>query len=421
MEIIPENPTLEQVVHAAIALHQSGDLAAAQRHYEAILTYYPDDANVLMNLSSLLRSQGEKARAAELLQRLMTAHPALAYPHFGYGNLLMEQERYAEAVPAFEQNLLLAPDHANAHWNLALCHLLQGDYARGLPHFEWRFDSDHLKTHRRNFAAPLWLGHEPLTGKTLLIHPEQGFGDYLQSVRYFPLLAALGATLYIEVPPALLRLMRASFPALTFTPFGAALPITDFHCPIMSLPLALGITLETVPQQMPYLGVPAELSQHWQRRLGTKTRPRIGLVWSGQQTHKNDAERSIPLHLFDPLRTLPFDFYSLQKEVRDEDKSALGALLFYGEALQDFADTAALLQQMDLLITVDTAVAHLAGALGLPVWLLLPQPPDYRWLLSRIDSPLYPSMRFVSSALLLKRLAKCYRNGYRSINDHDMG
>ena len=272
--------------------------------------------------------------------------------------------------------------------------LLAGDFSTGWREHEWR-----LKSHpelQRAFVQPLWLGDTPLAGKTILLHAEQGLGDTLQFCRYAPLVAAQGARVVLEVQTPLVELLRDLAGIASVVARGEPLPAFDLHCPLLSLPLAFGTTLDTIPAHIPYLHAPSERMAAWQARLGATTRPRIGLVWSGNAGHKRDRARSIPLYALMPLFDLDAAFVSLQKEVRAADAAVLqqtAKIIDVSPALETFADTAALIAQLDLVIAVDTSVAHLTGALGKPLWLLLPAAPDWRWLTARDDSPWYPTAR----------------------------
>jgi tetratricopeptide (TPR) repeat protein len=304
-------------------------------------------------------------------------------------------KRAEEALESFDRALALKPDLAEAHWNKALLLLELGDFARGLPEYEWRWRREsELKP--RDFTQPAWRGEE-LGGRTILLHSEQGFGDSIQLLRYVPMVAAKGGRVVLEIPDSLMPLVGRRDGVVAMVKPGAPLPPFDLHCPLMSLPLAFGTTLATVPAQVPYLQVPVERAADWRDRLPGTGRPRVGLVWSGKPTHKNDHNRSIALHRLAPLLSLSgIDFVSLQREYREADMAALAAsrnLRRLDAALADFADTAAVVEAVDLVITVDTAVAHLAGALGKPVWILVSSIQDWRWLLQREDSPWYPTAR----------------------------
>ena len=244
----------------------------------------------------------------------------------------------------------------------------------------------------------MWLGETSIAGKTILIYADEGMGDAIQLSRYLPDVAALGATVILAVHPALRPLLSdvAGVSLCVANNSAEALPPFDTFCPMLSLPLAFGTRLETIPAKIPYLPLPAaEAVQSWNERLAPRDRLRVGLVWSGNPKHARDIKRSIPLHILARILDVDVTFVSLQKELRPEDKPILAKseIIDLTADLKDFIDTAALLCCLDLVITVDTSVAHLAGALGRPAWVLLPFMPDYRWLLGRDDSPWYPSLR----------------------------
>jgi hypothetical protein len=258
-----------------------------------------------------------------------------------------------------------------------------------------RWQTDTFQVIRRNFPQPMWLGQDDLKGQTVLIHTEQGLGDTIQFARYAQVLAERGARVVFEAEPALYDLLRTLPGVDTLVRQRDPLPAFDLYCPLMSVPIGCGTTLDSIPCAVPYLRTNPAKVWAWQDRLGPKTRPRVGLVWSGSTTHQADHLRS--LELSELLAALPngFDYVSLQKEIRPGDMAAVHAsgMAHFGDALLTMDDTAALCACMDLVIAVDTSVAHLAGALGLPVWVLLPHMPDWRWLLERSDSPWYPSAR----------------------------
>jgi hypothetical protein len=271
--------------------------------------------------------------------------------------------------------------------------LLLGDYEEGWELYEWRW-KDWGRDFVRPFPQPLWLGDAPIAGKTLLIHPEQGLGDFIQCCRYIPMVEAMGAKVLVEVTAPLVPLISTLKGSFSVVRSGQPLPHFDFHCPIMSLPLAFRTTVETIPANVPYLFADPARKALWQQRLGPRTRMRVGLAWSGNPSHKNDLNRSMPFRALAPWLALAVDFHVLQKDIRPEDAAALAQfpnVQVHSAELGDFADTAALADEMDLVISVDTSVAHLAGALGRPLWVLLPFNPDYRWFLDRSDSPWYPS------------------------------
>jgi hypothetical protein len=244
----------------------------------------------------------------------------------------------------------------------------------------------------------MWLGKEPLDGKTILIHTDEGLGDSIQFVRYVPMVAALGARVILVVEDALCPLLSGLTGVWQCLPKSAGtMPAFDMYCPMASLPLAFGTKLETIPSATPYLPASAESRlQAWEDRLGPHDRLRVGLIWSGNPKHKNDYNRSIPLRMLARILDVDATFVSVQKDARPDDRATLlerSEIVDLTAHLTDFAETAALLSCLDLVITVDTSVAHLAGALGRPTWILLPYTPDYRWLLDRDDSPWYPTVR----------------------------
>ena len=301
--------------------------------------------------------------------------------------------RHAEALASFDRATAIAPDYAPAYLSKSLTLLLTGAFEAAWPLYEWRWKIKQADT-PRHYSQAKWLGNQDIAGKTLLLYPEQGFGDTIQFCRYARVLAQMGAKVVIEVPMPMVGLLHSLGEAATIVERGKPLPAFDLHCPLLSLPLAFMTHGKTLPGMTSYLSSQPSKREQWQQRLGPATKPRIGLAWSGSAEHQNDKNRSIPLA--ELARHLPtgFDYISLQKEVRPGDMAALQAhaIQHYGAHLHDFTDTAALLDQVDRVISVDTSVAHLAGALGKPTWVLLPYVPDWRWLLNRDDSPWYPSI-----------------------------
>src|SRR6478752_167918 len=380
-------------------------LAALGRHEDAIesyrkaLTIRPDFADAHCNLASALTQLRRYDEALASLDRALALQPNHADTHNNRGQVLRELERYDEALASYDRALALRPKHVMAHCNAAALRLLTGDFERGWSHYEWRWLKKSVIPTKRNFSQPAWNGRDPIAGKTILIHSEQGLGDTIQFCRYVPLVAARGARIIFEVQKTLQPLMTSLGSGGQIVPKGDPLPAFDLHCAPDGLPLAFGTRLETIPLTTGYLSAPAQHVTAWQSRLEGKPRPRIGLVWSGNPGHERDRERSIGLHEFLPLLdalAAEATIVSLQKDVRAEDAAFLKAradILDSGDALENFSDTAALISQLNLVISVDTSVAHLAGALGKPVWILLTYFPDWRWLLRRDDSPWYPTAR----------------------------
>jgi hypothetical protein len=352
--------------------------------------------------------------ALDSYARAIAIDGALAQAYVNRGNVLRQLQRPDEALASCNRALALRPADAEAHLNKALALLAMGDLAAGWREYEWRWrcpDNALFKV-KRNFAQPLWLGEEPLAGKAILIHSEQGLGDTLQFCRYVSKVAALGARVFFEVQAPLKRLLAHLEGVTRLLARGDPLPAFDCHCPLLSLPLAFHTSLSSIPAKVPYLRSRSDSSRPdrrmcWQEKLGAKSKPRVGLVWSGgfrpdqPETWSVNNRRNIPLRLFAPLKHPGIEFHSLQKgqpaesELTDlaAEKWDGPALIDHTTVLQDFADTAALIEELDLVISVDTSTAHLAGAMGKPVWILDRFDSCWRWMLGRSDSPWYPTAR----------------------------
>ncbi len=340
----------------------------------------------------VLEKLGRYEEAIASFGKALARNPTRADVYNHRGNVFTRLKRFDEALADCDRVIALEPTHADAHWNKALIKLLKGDFEEGLPLYEWRWERAAYRKRASIFAKPLWIG-QPLAGKTLLIHGEQGFGDFIQMCRYVPMVNARKVVL--EAPKELSALFATLKGRQVLVEQGKPLPEFDLHCPVMSLPLVFQTTLASIPAEVPYLFADPEKKAVTERKLGAKTKPRVGLCWSGSRAHADDKSRSIALSQLAPVLELPFEFHALQSEIRAEDRAAFSdsPLRSHASELKDFSDTAALIAAMDLVVTVDTAVAHLAGALGKPVWILLPFTPDWRWLLDREDSPWYPSAR----------------------------
>ncbi len=372
----------------------------ALANYDRALSLRPDYADALYNRGNCLHELGRFAEAIACYDRLLPMRPNDGDMYNNRGKILKELNRYDEALEASGRAVALRPDSIIAHCNEASLRLLAGDFERGWAEYEWRWKKADMAPAKRNFPQPLWLGGEDIAGKTILLHAEQGMGDTVQFCRYATAVAARGARVILEVDPPLVGLMASlAGPSQVVAKggtMGSALPEFDVHCPLISLPLAMGTRLETIPARTPYLHVSQDLCSEWDARLGAKIRPRIGLAWAGNAKHERDRERSIGLAAFLPLFEVDATFVSLHKELRPDDQTVLNTrpdILHFGDALKDYTDTAALISQLDLVISVDTSVAHLAGALAKPVWITLTYVPEWRWLLNREDSPWYPTAR----------------------------
>jgi tetratricopeptide (TPR) repeat protein len=395
---------VDALVNLGAKLKQRGDLAEAAAAYREALAHAPAHAMALSNLGAILNEQANPHEALALCEQAIAARPNLAEAHNNLGNALQSLGRREEAEAAFRQALALKPDMASASLNYGFSRLLAGDYEAGLPLLEKRFEASvSLPVHfgLRNLVSELdssrrWTGQA--AKGTLLIWSDQGLGDSLMTLRYLPLLKARGfSRVRVYGEPALARLFRATPGVDEFISKQQPLPAGayDWHCPNMSLPLAFGTRVETIPREVPYIGVSQDLVSPWQGKLSALAGKRIGLAWAGTKMNPKDAVRSVPLAQFAPLFAVPgISFVSLQKgDGSEEIAGAPGKLHDWMGQCGDLLDTAALMTQLDLVITVDTAVVHLAGALGRPAWMLNRYESEWRWMLGREDSPWYPTLR----------------------------
>jgi tetratricopeptide (TPR) repeat protein len=359
--------------------------------FEQVLALNPDLAEALSNRAVTLADMGRFEEALTDIEKATAKKPQAAENHYNRAGMLAELGRFGDAFQAYDRAIALNPDYAQAHHNRSLLNLLLGRFEEGFRQYEWR---KRVKPPERAFAEPSWSGKEDISGKTLLLTWEQGLGDTIQFSRLASQAAARGADVFLSVQGPLLRLLAGLNEKVQVIGPNAFPAQFDYQAPLMSLPLALGVNAKTI-QGGAYLKADPELVEEWSARLGPRIKPRIGLAWSGGSEHRDDHNRSIALESLLPLLTGNWEWFSLQKEVRPGDQAALerSGLVSFGDKLRDFADTAALIQHMDLVISVDTSVAHLAGALGKKVWVLLPFKPDWRWQLNREDSPWYASAR----------------------------
>jgi tetratricopeptide (TPR) repeat protein len=398
-------PAIAEVYHnRGNALHELRRFEEALASNDCALALRPDYAEAHYNRGNALHVLKRFEEALASYQNALALRPDCAEAIANRGATLHDLKRYDEALENYDRALALRPDYADAHYNESLCRLLLGDFDRGWQKHEWRWQTAQLKNAKRDFPQPLWLGSENIEGRTILLHAEQGLGDTVQFCRYAPLVAARGAHVILEVQKPLRELMTTLAGAVQIVARGDPLPAFDLHCPLLSLPLAMATRLETIPSATPYLAASATGTRAWQARLGAHQKPRIGLVWAGSPrkelpgANRIDSQRSMA---FDQLAALfqiaECDFYSLQKgddAVRQLRASAWRhAVVDWTDDLQNFSDTAALMENLDLIISVDTSVAHLAGALGKPFWLLNRYNSCWRWFADRHDSPWYPTAR----------------------------
>lgn len=369
--------------------------AEALADFDAVLAQSTQHPRALYNRANALSSLGRYAESIATFDRVLALVPQYVQAHNNRGNALLAAKRHAEAAASFATAIALQPDHADAQFNHSLALLAIADYPRGLAAYEWRWKRTGM-TQRRNYGRPLWLGEFPLARKTILVHFEQGLGDAIQFARYVPLLARIGATVVLEVQAELKSLFSRLAGVSHVVARGEALPAFDFQCPLGSLPLAFKTEIATVPAEIPYLAADERRIAKWHAKMEALKRPRVALVWTGNVDHANDRNRSIALSKLKPLwENGATQFVSLQRDLRSSDADELknSSMPHVGDALDDLDDTAAIVAQCDLVISVDTSVAHLAAAMGQPTWVLLPFSPDWRWTPDGEHSPWYPSAR----------------------------
>jgi Flp pilus assembly protein TadD len=425
--------TINQSMQLAVQHHRSGRFAEAEAICRQVLAQVPDQVDALHLLGVLAGQSGHPDQAIQLIGRAIQIRPGFeAYSNLGValrekgkldaaidahrtalklnpnyadawrnlGVALNAKGLFDEAMAAFARALEIKPDFADVHFNIGVLMLLRGNFRAGWPEYEWRWKLQSQLT-SQPVGAGQWDGSQ-LHGQNILIYAEQGIGDTLQFVRYVPLVVERGGRVSVECQRELVPLLEKRVGIERIIAAGAQRPRFERHCALLSLPLVFSTDLGSLPAQAPYLKADPELVEKWKTKFGPAHGPRVGLTWAGRPTHKNDRCRSIDLAQFAPLwRVKGVEFYSLQKGQSPGQAPPAGTKWFdWTDDLHDFAQTAALVENLDLVVTVDTAVAHLAGAMGKPVWVLLPFVPDWRWLLDREDSPWYPAMRlFRQSAI----------------------
>lgn len=387
------NDSTKALNNRGAALYRLGQYEAALSNYDRAILLQPDYAEAHSNRGALLHEMSRYQEALASHDQALVIDPQYATAHCNRGMLLLDMLRHDEAMESYDKALAIDPEYAEAHWNQSLCRLRMGDFEQGWEQYEWRWKVDSIARLKRQFSQPTWLGEGSISGKTILLHADQGLGDTIQFCRYAQLLANQNATVLLEVPLPLKSLLNGLSGVQQVIGAGEALPEFDMHCPIMSLPFACKALAESIPSAIPYISAQQEYIEKWASRLESKQGLRIGIVWAGSSAHANDRKRSIALEKLQPLLALDHQFFSLQKELRPTDQEFLqrSGIIHLGEELQDFSDTAAVMELLDLVISVDTAVVHLAGAMGKLVWIMLPYSPDWRWPVDSDTSLWYPT------------------------------
>ena len=382
----------------AMSLIQLGEYERARQMLVHLCKIQPKSAEAQYNLGTLLGSMGLHQDEMDAYSRAIAINPRFVRAYVNLGVALRDLWRFDEALLQFKKALSLDPNDAGARTNRAQTNLLLGEFEHGWREYEWRW-RDGTQSHGFS-PSTQWSGAQPISGKTIFVHHEQGFGDTLQFLRFVDRLNAAGARVVLRVQDALLPLLKDYPGAAEIIGETGEVPRFDYHIPTLSLPFALKVRAPDLAAPGPYLRADPALTSQWDDLFASTIRyPRIGIVWRGSRTHLNDRERSMSLEQLMPLLDAKAEFFALQLDVREHDRALLaqldqrGVLRDVSTRLTTFAETAALIARLDLVISVDTAVAHLAGALGKPVWIALPYMPDWRWQLDRSDSPWYAQAR----------------------------
>jgi tetratricopeptide (TPR) repeat protein len=396
-ELRPDHaPTLYM---RALVLKSLNKLEEAMADNLRAIELDPVNADACNNMGVIVGDMGRIEEALSWYDRSLEIKPDFAGAAVNRARSLADLHRFDEAMAAYRQVIVIASSDLKTVFNMALLQLLMGNFEAGLSGREMRWRIPEITPTYPKLSGPMWLGSEPVAGKTIVVCSDEGLGDSIRFARYVPMLAARGARVILVVEETLRPILSGiggvwqCLPKLAET----MLPPFDFHCPITSLPLAFETRLDTIPAAEAYLPPPeSERVQAWEKRLGPREKLRVGLVWSGNPKHVNDRNRSMPLRVLSRIQDVDATFVSLQKNPRPQDVEVLREMpdiVDLSAELTDFAETAALVSCLDLVISVDTSVAHLAAALGRPTWILLPYRLDWRWLLDRDDSPWYPTVR----------------------------
>ena len=364
--------------------------------YEEAIYLNPGKAKIFFNKGIVLQELGLYEMAIDSYDQAIFLDPNFSESHCNKGSTLRFLNYLEEAIPCFDRALKIDPRSVSALVDKGMTLMTLGKLEEGLPLYEYRWENESFKALKKDRNAPLWDGKTSLQSKRILIHAEQGFGDTIQFCRYAFNIISIGGTPILEVPPTLVSLLETLSPRCQVFPTGSITPKYDFHCPIMSLPLCFKTNLSNIPCPEPYLSADPKKVKLWKEKLEyTKKQKKIGIIWSGNPDHLNDANRSIELKQFLDFLPENLTYYSLQKDVQKQDRKILSTaknIRHFSDSLNDFSDTAAYASNLDLIITVDTGLAHLCGALGIKTWIVLPLNADWRWFRCRDDTPWYQSV-----------------------------
>lgn len=384
----------EAYSNRGLLLQDMKRLDEALEDHQKALKLLPNSPKAISNLGFAHQELGQLEQATNFYNEALAIDPTYVLAHNNLGLVFQTQGMFDMALSAYKKAVEVEPKSAESHHNLGMLQLLLGDFENGWDNYAWRWKLKDRSLRLREYNQPQWRG-EDLNGKTVLVYPEQGIGDVIQIARYMPLLKAGGASVILEVPAPIRKLIEQGGLADQVIAVNDTPPAFDCHIPLLDLPHLMETRLKTIPENGPYLNAPADKTETWAELIAKDKGLRVGIVWGGNPTHKNDHNRSIDPSLFQLLAEVPdVDLYSLQMGRSGEaDRVSRDKITDLAPHIQDFSDTAAAVHHLDLVITVDTSVAHLAGAMGAAAWVLLPFIPDWRWLLERADSPWYPSLK----------------------------
>ena len=387
---------VEETINLAVALGKQGRLDESIVTLNQAIAAEPTSWRAHLNLGVAYLASARPEESLASLDRSIELRDSDLLAHHARMKTLMALNRLDEAIAAGRRALQVDPNHAETHGVLAKALLASGDFKRGWAEYEWRWKCESFIDPRPGFAQPRWTGGS-IAGKTILLHCEQGFGDTIQFIRYAPLLAERGADVIVRCPRELADLIRRMPTSPMVVSGGEAIPQFDLHAPLLSMPLAFGTTVKTIPAKVPYLLASPAAAKVWQQRVAeTDAKLRVGVAWAGRQNDHYGRAKSMRLEMLAPLASPEVAFYSLQKwdakQEANRPPAGMG-LIDLTSRIHDFSDSAALLANMDLVLTVDTVISHLAGAMGRAVWVMLPFAGDFRWFLQRSDSPWYPTMK----------------------------
>lgn len=386
----------EIYVNHGIDLVFLGRISEALDNYDAAISLNNNMPLAHLNRGAALFKLNRFNEAIKNFDILISLNSNLAVAYYNRGNAFRALGFFQKAICDYDISISLDKNHAYSYFNKSDLLLSLGQFDLGLELFEWRWKIEEAAGYQRYFDAPLWLGKESLDQKTILLHSEMGLGDSINYCRYASLVKQLGGRVILEAPPQLINLFKELEGVDFFVEKGQLLPAFDFHCPLGSLPYAFKTTVTTIPRSSAYLFKDSTKYLGWIKKLGAKKKLRIGIAWSSTSSYKRDLERSMSFsQFFEYMPTNFFEFVCLQKVVKLEDQEDFqrSGVLFFGDELNDFSDTAALASCMDLVISTCTSVPHMTAALGLQTWILLGTSPDWRWLHDRNDSPWYDSVK----------------------------